>query len=172
MKNVADTILPIHGVFDVTTGLLTGLGGPDANSQTSLDGLLRNETWASDPKFGADRTGTVNSSAAIQAAIDSLPNTGGTTYFLGAAGSENFQVAAGTGPIINHITAKGGAGGTSTAPSLSAEGTTTDIDFRIIPKGAGMLRVGTYTAGSDVTSNGYVSIKTSDGTVRKLMTTA
>lgn len=34
------------------------------------------------------------------------------------------------------------------------------------------LRFGSFTSGSDVASNGYVIIKTADGTTRKLMTTA
>jgi parallel beta-helix repeat protein len=90
--------------------------------------------------------------------------SGGTTSFV----DNNFQVQKGSGTIINRVVAKGGAGGTSTAPSLAVEGDTADIDFRIIPKGAGRLRYGTHVATSDVAISGYIEIKDSAGTVRRL----
>lgn len=53
--------------------------------------------------------------------------------------------------------------------TIAAAGVDTNIDFAITPKAAGVLKFGTHTAdgGSPVTT-GYITIKDSGGTVRKL----
>lgn len=52
---------------------------------------------------------------------------------------------------------------------LAASGSDTDIDFGVYPKGAGRLRIGTArTATSDAAITGYIEVKDSGGTVRKL----
>ena len=94
--------------------------------------------------------------------------TGGTIYLGGAAGAENFQVTPGAGTIVNRMVARGGAGGASTAPSLAVEGTSTDIDMRFLPKGAGKLRFGSHSAIGAETVTGYIEIKDASGTVRKI----
>jgi len=53
-----------------------------------------------------------------------------------------------------------------------AGGTDTNIDFSIEPKGAGLLRYGTFTSNADAPITGYVTIKDSGGTTRKLATIA
>ena len=52
------------------------------------------------------------------------------------------------------------AGGTGTAD--------TNIDLALTPKGTGLVRFGTYTAGAP-TATGYISIKASDGTTYKVL---
>jgi len=58
------------------------------------------------------------------------------------------------------------------APTLSAisgpSGTDADIDIALSPKGAGAVRFGTYTA-SVLTPTGYITIKDSGGTTRRLL---
>jgi hypothetical protein len=44
----------------------------------------------------------------------------------------------------------------------------TDADLKLTPNGVGVVRFGTYTAGV-LTPTGYVTIKTSDGTTRRLL---
>jgi hypothetical protein len=51
---------------------------------------------------------------------------------------------------------------------LSAEGTTTDVDLLIAAKGAGLVRFGAHAALSGETVTGYITIKDTAGTVRKL----
>lgn len=97
--------------------------------------------------------------------------SGGTLYLGGPAGSEQLQIGQQAG-AVNTLVIKGGANGTSTAPSISTSGSSTDCDIRIVPGGAGLLRYGTKTSTGDVACNGYVTIKTADGTTVKLMTTA
>jgi len=50
----------------------------------------------------------------------------------------------------------------------SAAGSDTNIDLAFTPKGTGNVRFGTYTANMALTIQGYVEIKDSGGTVRRL----
>jgi len=54
------------------------------------------------------------------------------------------------------------------APVLSVIGGDTNIDLTLTPKGTGNVRFGTYT-GTILTPTGYVEIKDSGGTVRRLL---
>lgn len=98
--------------------------------------------------------------------------TGGTMYLLGAAGSENVRISAGGGTIINSIELAGGSNGNSSAPKVGVQGSSTDIDLRLVPKGAGAVRFGTWTTNGDAAVNGYITVKDSGGTTRKLATIA
>jgi len=61
---------------------------------------------------------------------------------------------------------------TGSAPGLQVEGTDTNADLRLLPKGSGVVRFGGWTASSDVAVNGYITIKDSAGNSRKLATIA
>jgi len=54
------------------------------------------------------------------------------------------------------------------APILGSEGSDTNIDLALTPKGTGNVRFGTYTANMALVVQGYIEIKDSGGTVRKL----
>jgi hypothetical protein len=58
--------------------------------------------------------------------------------------------------------------GSGTSPILSAQGGDADIDITLTPKGAGAVRFGTYT-GTILTPTGYITIKDSGGTTRRLL---
>jgi len=84
-------------------------------------------------------------------------------------GSGNFQFSGSTylgTNGANNLLFAGAA--TTLSPSMSAVGTDTDIDLTLTPKGAGAVRFGTYT-GTILTPTGYITIKTSDGTTRRLL---
>jgi hypothetical protein len=66
----------------------------------------------------------------------------------------------------NYATAKGSA--TGAAPVFGVAGTDTNIDLTLTPKGTGNVRFGTYTADMTLVVQGYITIKDSGGTVRKL----
>lgn len=60
-----------------------------------------------------------------------------------------------------------------TSPVLEARGANdSNVDIRLVPKGTGLVRFGSFTSSGDVAVNGYVSIKDSGGTTRKLATIA
>ena len=63
-------------------------------------------------------------------------------------------------------------GNTGVAPIVSAEGSDTNIDLALTPKGTGLVRFGTYTASMALTVQGYVEIKDSGGTIRRLAVVA
>jgi len=62
----------------------------------------------------------------------------------------------------------GGASGSPGTVTISAQGSSTDVDMALTPRGAGVLKFGTYTA-SILTVTGYISIKDSGGTTRRLL---
>jgi hypothetical protein len=76
-----------------------------------------------------------------------------------------FEVAP-VASTANYVRATSGA--TTVAPSLSAVGSDTNIDLALTPKGTGNVRFGTYTADMTLIVQGYVEIKDSGGTIRKL----
>jgi hypothetical protein len=57
---------------------------------------------------------------------------------------------------------------TGFAPSFSANGSDTNIDLALTPKGTGRVRYGTHTANADAPITGYIEILDSSGTIRKL----
>jgi hypothetical protein len=54
------------------------------------------------------------------------------------------------------------------APSIIARGTGTDIDLTLTPKGTGNVRFGTFTTLGAEVITGYIEVKDSGGTIRKL----
>lgn len=86
-------------------------------------------------------------------------------YLQNALGTNHFSVG-GTSVAVNYLNARGNAAGTG--PQLEAVGSDTNIDLTLTPKGTGNVRFGTYTASMALTVQGYIEIKDSGGTVRKL----
>jgi hypothetical protein len=76
-----------------------------------------------------------------------------------------FQITAGTS-AVNFVNANGVAAGS--APSLAAQGSDTNIDLALTPKGTGNVRFGTFTS-SVLTPTGFIEIKDSSGTIRRLL---
>lgn len=73
-----------------------------------------------------------------------------------------------TASAVNNLAITGGAAGAPGTVTLSAEGSSTDVDIAITPKGAGVLKFGTRTAIAAETVTGYITVKDSGGTSRKL----
>jgi hypothetical protein len=98
------------------------------------------------------------------------PLAGGTISLVGdyTAGEHNLLVSAGGGTIVNRLDIKGGQNGGSNAPSIGTDGTSTDIDIRLLPKGSGKLRFGTHSTLGAEAVTGYIEIKTADGSIRKV----
>jgi hypothetical protein len=71
-----------------------------------------------------------------------------------------------TANAVNRLSITGGIAGA--APVLSTNGSDTNIDLTLTPKGTGKVRFGTYT-GTILTPTGYVEIKDAGGTIRRLL---
>jgi hypothetical protein len=83
-----------------------------------------------------------------------------------SATNVQFRVSHTPGTIVNYASATGNIAGAS--PSFAVAGTDTDIDLILTPKGAGLVRFGTYTAGAPA-ATGYITIKAADGTTYKIL---
>jgi hypothetical protein len=89
----------------------------------------------------------------------------GYHFFYNGAGSPQFAINP-TPSAVNYLQVTGGATGTSV--SFSAQGSDTNINIALTPKGTGVLSFGTYTAGT-VAQAGYITIKDAGGTTRRLL---
>jgi hypothetical protein len=86
--------------------------------------------------------------------------------FYTRSGQTSFRVAdLGQSPA-NYLQVIGSVAGA--APVLSAQGSDTNIDLTLTPKGTGNVRFGTFTANMALVVQGYIEVKDSGGTVRKL----
>jgi hypothetical protein len=89
----------------------------------------------------------------------------GTTSIGGLVGAESLRVTP-VASSVNYLNATGAV--TTASPSLSVAGTDTDIDLILTPKGTGVLRFGTHTAGI-LAQSGYITIKDAAGNTRNLL---
>lgn len=98
--------------------------------------------------------------------INFILATKGTGDFVVLANSGYPFVVGGAASVVNYVRVVGGA--TGSAPVLFALGSDTNIDLTLTPKGTGKVRFGTHTGTADTAVSGYIEIKDSGGTVRKL----
>lgn len=90
-------------------------------------------------------------------------------FVVGAAGQACAAVV-NVNSAVNYLQL---SASTATNPvRLIAAGTDTNIDVQLEPKGTGLPRFGGFTGSADAPVNGYVTIKDSGGTTRKLATIA
>jgi len=90
----------------------------------------------------------------------------GNHIFASTGGTYTQFLISGANSAINYLQVAGTTAGN--APILSSQGSDTDIDLALTPKNAGVVRFGTYT-GTILTPTGYITIKSSDGTTRRLL---
>jgi hypothetical protein len=89
----------------------------------------------------------------------------GTTSIGGAVGSESLRVTP-VASAVNYLNVQGAI--TTASPSITAAGSDTNIDLALTPKGTGVLKFGTYTAGI-LAQAGYITIKDAAGNTRNLL---
>lgn len=87
-------------------------------------------------------------------------------FFNNNLGNTIFVVSGNAGTIANYFQPTASVAGV--APSLQVQGSDTNIDLALTPKGTGRVQFGTYTANMALTVQGYIEIKDAGGTVRKL----
>ena len=92
----------------------------------------------------------------------------GTVSLGGVFGSESFRV----NPVVGAVDFLSVSGSTAGAPILQGIGASANVDIRLLPKGAGVVRYGAFTVNADAPVTGYVTIKSDDGISRKLATIA
>lgn len=90
---------------------------------------------------------------------------GSGTLIFNTNGAEQLRLGT-IASTVNNITISGATA--TNAPALSVRGSDTNIDLALTPKGTGLVRFGTLTANADAPITGYITIKDSAGTTRKL----
>lgn len=92
--------------------------------------------------------------------------TNAISFWTNNGGARQFQVNHTAGTIANYAQVAGNVAGS--APSFSVDGSDTNIDLALTPKGTGLVRFGTYVAGA-LLATGYINIKAADGTTYKVL---
>ncbi len=175
------------------------IGGPYLFFERSRGGTVGNNTAVQSGDQlgqlafnGADGTGYYRA-ATIMAEVDGAPSTAAmpgrlvisTTPSGGGGLVERLRVAAdgnvtlgcppGTESLrvvpvtagVNRMEVSGAAIGGS--PSLATAGGEANIDLALAPKGGGRVRFGSYEATAGLTPSGFIEIKDSGGTLRRLL---
>lgn len=176
------------GLFLYTPGVANQLelGGPDSTN-TYID-LTADSTYA-DYGMRLLRSSGANGNStmyhrgtgalllAVQDAGSMQVSVNGTTRLSGSGSAPHSWAIGGPfdGDSLRVVTAVNvverleilgkTAGG---APELRAAGASADLDIALTPKGSGYLRFGAFTSNADAPVTGYVTIRTGDGTLRKL----
>lgn len=94
-----------------------------------------------------------------------IASKGNAFILFNANSAEQFRTGS-VASAVNSLQFNGATTGNS--PSISSRGTNTDIDLTLTPKGTGVVQFGTYTA-SILTPTGYITIKDSGGTTRRVL---
>ena len=157
----SDTNIPLNVItkgtggqyFNVGAYTVLRLDGGGATNQNTLQ-LYSGTNTFNFVTVGADTNVTNNYYT---------KGTGSHSFFTNGAAQFNI---ANTASAVNFLQVTGGA--TGVAPILSAAGSDTNIDLALTPKGTGVLAFGTLTANADAPITGYITIKDSGGTTRKL----
>jgi hypothetical protein len=87
-------------------------------------------------------------------------------FATNTAGNIQFRVIHGGSSVVNYLRVYGSAAGS--APVMDVQGTDTNIDLALTPKGTGRVRFGTFTADMTLVVQGFIEVKDSGGTIRKL----
>ena len=89
----------------------------------------------------------------------------GFTFYTNTYSTLQLSVA-NTNNAVNYVEIAGSV--TGAASSITAQGSDTNVDLALISKGTGVIKFGIYTTLGAETLAGYITIKDSGGTVRKL----
>jgi hypothetical protein len=163
----------IYGTNDKIIGCNTYYNSfPTVTDSTSIKTL---STMSNNFGFNGVRS-IDNSAIPILEAYGDTPNldiylqakgTGGVELKSNGGRALRADNVAITSPV-NWVSVQGGAAGTPAVVDISGQGSSTNIDFAIRPKGTGNVKFGTLTANADAPITGYITIKDSAGNLRKL----
>lgn len=143
------------------------ISGDADNDSTSRQGYgLGIEAGASRVQYvGNGFEGNV--SGAVLAQADLSYEVGGSyRHSFKNGNGTHFEVGGSTANTVNSIRAAGSAAGSQV--QFLAQGSDTNIDIQLTPKGSGNVRLGTLVASADAPVTGYITIKDSGGNLRKL----
>jgi hypothetical protein len=120
------------------------------------NGLLYFKSGGNNGKILVSNNGSIKINGAIQSF---LTDSGHIQFSIGYVNNS-----------VNHL--RPYAAATGGAPAFTAVGSDTNIDLELRPKGTGRVWIGAWTANADAVVNGYITVKDSTGTIRKIATIA
>jgi hypothetical protein len=181
-----DSFIQLFNGASATTLLAQGNANSNINIAANGTGNIRLVTSGgalTEQLRVAHTTSAVNFVQVTGAATGNLPTVtaqGSDTnvgLILSSKGAFNVGLRTGTNTVtqfeaahvasaVNFLQARGAIAGA--APSFTAAGSDTNIDLALTPKGTGNVRFGTYTASMALTVQGFIEVKDSGGTIRKL----
>lgn len=126
-----------------------------------------NDFWHNDGSLFFRFSGTTNRLLQERSGVVALSgdttvtaNGNNAVRFIGAASTANWLVIA--------------SAATGKAPAIfpAAASSDTNVDIELRPKGTGRVWIGAWTSNADAAVNGFITVKDSTGTLRKLATIA
>jgi hypothetical protein len=151
-----------------------GTGGHAFTTNSTTSALQFNVAHTASAVNYVQVTGSATSQQPVISAQGSDTNVG---LILTSKGTSSFQIRTNnnnnvqmfvthTASSVNWVQMTGAVAGS--APSYAVAGSDTNIDLTLTPKGTGKVRFGTFTTLGAEVITGYIEVKDSGGTVRKL----
>jgi hypothetical protein len=154
------------GIYANGTGLVAiGTGGTSNTTQFRVSHTASAVNYVQVTGGSTTNNGQISTAGSDTNVGLTLQTKGTGSYAFITGGGRQVDIL-NVASAVNRMTLIGSAAGSS--PTISVVGTDTNIDLALTPKGTGVVTFGTYTAGV-LTPTGYVTIKTSDGTTRRLL---
>jgi hypothetical protein len=157
----------------------TGFVGIYTNSNNDSNGLqqLRVSHTASAVNY-VQVTGSATANIPIISTTGSDASVGMELRLKGTPTGPGFRVTNNNGSNVCFAVTTSGAtpanymradpASASASPAMSAQGSDTNIDLTLTPKGTGLVRFGTYVAGA-LLATGHINIKAADGNTYKVL---
>jgi hypothetical protein len=150
------TLRGLGNTFSINTPMGESVRIGDGLAQQTGYLFLQGSSSTSGGSYVTAQTGNLYLSA----------NASGNSIQFFTTNTRQLQIAH-TPSAVNYVQVTGGTTVTKTV-SVIANGQDTDVDLALTPRGAGNVKFGTYTA-SILTPTGYIEVKDSGGTVRRLL---
>jgi hypothetical protein len=176
----SDDVHVSNGVVDSCTigVIVTGNANGSANRNVFHNVTCINSVTYGFQTINGSLSSIFNTCTSVSSGTAGFRNEAERTTFIGCVSANEAVPTSTASPAFptevmvgNTFTFESGVSMYSVAAgrvNIDAKGTSANIDIQFAPKGTGRLRFGTYTASADAPVTGYIEIRDTGGTVRKL----
>jgi hypothetical protein len=155
------------GLFSAGTGLVSfGSGGTSQTKQLAVSHTASAVNYVQATGSATGGVPIISAQGSDGTVALGLASKGAKEVVFYTSGTTRQVAVTHTASTANYLTLTGSAA--SASPIISVAGSDADIDLTLTPKGTGAVRFGTYT-GTILTPTGYITIKDSGGTSRRLL---
>ncbi len=150
----------------------TNIGGDSGFCSLEIEG--RNEVESNYFSIGGSATGGGTPGLTVIGADTNIgmslstKGSGVFKFFSANYGAQQFEID----QLSNGTSWLGVRSDAYNQPRLYASGAAANIDIQLVPKGTGRVLLGAWTTNADAAVNGYITVKDSNGNIRKLATIA